>query len=947
MAGLLLTGLTTVVLATPAQAAQQPDPSAAAERELKQQASGEVTVRRDDRGVARFVGAEAGKPVRRPAAVAASATPARQAAGHLQRYDALWALDKAGSDVRVARTHEGGKGSVVKFQQTVDGMPVVAGELAVAVDADGDLQSVTGETTPLSLPDEARTVSAAEAQRTAVALAAREHEVPAGALRAGPAQAFAYDPALLGPGGTGGTGGEAGLRAVWRLEVTGPADVRHAVLVDRARGTIALHYNQVTNARVVCDYANQRAADGVCASTSSRKARAEGDGTTGITEVDRTYDIVGHTSDWYADNLGVDLNALIASSASDGTKLRASVRFCVQNQKSGCPMVNAFWNGVGIYLGNGFAAADDVVAHELSHGVVEKTADLAYWYQSGAINESMADVFGELVDLNNPDSETETPWLIGEGSPIGTIRSMSNPAQYDQPDRMTSSRYHAEPWNSPDFDSGGVHFNSGVGNKAAYLIARPASDGAVTFNGQTITGIGHAKAARVYFESLQLLTSGADYADLYGVLPQACANLAAGGVGGITVADCQTVSAAVTATEMNKQPATGKAPEAPVCDTGTTKKNLFTDGFEGSLSNWSRSPSSLWVHENRYARSGKRSLYGLEPAPSLGEPTHSLARLQSSFRIPHGVKTYLRFDHQYLLYYDPDYSTYARYYAGAVLTYSLDGGKTYKNAATLPWSNGPTRTIRPVNGSSYQGFGGDSRGFQSSRVDVSSLAGRSVVFRWRVSADPDFALDGWTLDNVNLYLCGGPKPGAVEGLKATGGLNRATVRWQPPVWPGTSEVTKYRVTAYHGGVVAKNYDNLSPSATSQAVSGLSSGRSYKFTVRAYNASGSSALSKTLYGTKIYSSLSPTTVRKGQTTKFSGKLARATGEGVRGVRVYLQGRPKGSSSAYRDLTSRLTSSTGGYSFTRTMWGSWQLRVQYKSGGTTYLGSTSAARTVTAR
>jgi bacillolysin len=939
LAGALLTGVLTALTA-PAQAAAQPDPSAAAERELKQQSSGKVTVRRDARGVVHFVGAEPGKPVRKPVGVSATASAARQAAGYLQRYEALWALDNPGAGVRVARTHEGGKGSVVRFQQTVDGMPVVGGELAVALDADGDLQSVSGETTPLQLPDAAHTVTSAKAQQAAVALAARVHGLRASQLQAGPAEAYAYDPALLGPAG------KPGLVPVWRVEVTGPAHVRHLVLVDRTRGGVVLQYNQVHNAsRLVCNYSNSRSYDLPCRATSSVKARAEGDPATGIAEVDRAYDNVGHTSDFYATELGVDLTELIASAEDDGNQLRASVRFCLPAaQNPECPMVNAFWNGSGIYLGDGFAGADDVVAHELTHGVVEQTADLAYWYQSGAINESMADVFGELVDLTNPDAETEPAWQIGEGSPLGVIRSMSNPPSFDQPDRMTSSNYHAAPWNRDDFDNGGVHFNSGVGNKAAYLIIQGGF-----FNTQTITGIGYNKAARVYYQALQMLTAGADYADLYGVLPQACNNLAAGGVGGITSGDCVTVSQAVTATEMNKQPVVdAKAPDAPVCSSGT-KADIYHDGFEGSVAHWSRT-TGLW-QQYGYARSGEQSLYGLEPDRASGDPATSYARLTKTFTIPTGAPAYLRFDHQYLLAYDPDA---VEYYAGALLTYSTDGGKTFASTSTLPWVNGPTRSITPWNqytqkfGTPYKGWGGDSHGYVSSRVDLSSLAGKTVMFRWRITADPDFYLDGWTLDNVNLYVCGGDRPSNVEQMKAVGGVNQAMVSWQPPVWPGTGGVTKYQVTAYKGSTLAKDYDNLSPATTSQVVSGLSSNTSYKFYVRAYSAGGSTALSKTLIGISHSSSLSPTTIYQGSSTKFSGKLTRSdNGAAVKGSRVYLQYRAKGSSSPFADLTSMLTSSTGSYAFTRKPTSSVEYRVQYRSGGTTYMGSTTGGRTVTVR
>ena len=99
-----------------------------------------------------------------------------------------------------------------------------------------------------------------------------------------------------------------------------------------------------------------------------------------------------------------------------------------------------------MYYGTGFTSGDDVVGHELAHGVTEFTSNLFYYYQSGAINESLSDVFGELVDLTNGRG-TDTPavrWQLGEDLPaIGVIRDMENPRPpaAPDPDRMTSPDY--------------------------------------------------------------------------------------------------------------------------------------------------------------------------------------------------------------------------------------------------------------------------------------------------------------------------------------------------------------------------------------------------------------------------------------------------------------------------------------------------------------------------
>src|SRR5690606_10609233 len=124
-------------------------------------------------------------------------------------------------------------------------------------------------------------------------------------------------------------------------------------------------------------------------------------------------------------------------------------------------------------------------AHELTHAVIEHTANLRYWGEPGALNESLSDIFAVMVD---PD------WLIGEDVYIPrnskAIRSLKDPTQYNQPDHYRN-RYKGFD------DNGGVHINSGIHNKAAYLLM----DGG-THNGVTVQKIGKPKTAQIYYRTL-------------------------------------------------------------------------------------------------------------------------------------------------------------------------------------------------------------------------------------------------------------------------------------------------------------------------------------------------------------------------------------------------------------------------------------------------------------
>ncbi len=130
----------------------------------------------------------------------------------------------------------------------------------------------------------------------------------------------------------------------------------------------------------------------------------------------------------------------------------------------------------------------DIMAHEITHSVVGSTSGLAYLGESGALNESFADIMASFIDGN---------WTIAED--IGAFRSLANPPIYSHPDKYSGFM------GSPGTDNGGVHTNSGIMNKAAYLITEGGA-----FNGATITGLGADKAADLFYTSMVTLTYNAD-----------------------------------------------------------------------------------------------------------------------------------------------------------------------------------------------------------------------------------------------------------------------------------------------------------------------------------------------------------------------------------------------------------------------------------------------------
>lgn len=715
-------------------------------------ANGSATVAEHSQtGAVRFVGTEAGQTLWAPKAENAG-SPELAAGGYLAVCGSMFGLENAARDLTIERavTDPDGR-SMVRYQQTYNGVPVLAGELIVNLNSNREVTSVIGEMLPNIRVDTQPRIDANAAKASAAQQLAREYNVDAGSLIVSEPSLWIYSPTLLRPGG-------GFTQLVWRMEVTHPTklEIRALTLINAQRGSMALTFNQTDFAlnRRTYDANNGTALPGTLRCNESNPTCSGGD-----THEVAAHKYAGDTYNYYSSNFGRD------SIDNAGMILISSVHYSNN-------YFNAFWSGAQMVYGDdaGFPLADDVVGHELTHGVTEHESGLFYYYQSGAINESLSDVFGELMDLTN-GSGTDTAakrWKMGEDIlGYGELRDMEDPPVFGDPDRMTSPNYYTALCAnfSSNCDNGGVHFNSGVNNKAAFLM----TDGA-TFNGKTVTGLGISKVGKIYYEAQRhLLVSGSDYSDLYNALYQACQNLIPGAV--TTASDCQEVRDATDAVEMNGQPIADYNVDAAVCPTGNPN-NVFFDDMESGSGKWTFGGivgATHWSLDNPYFdydHSGNHHLYGDDYSNSNSD---SFAAMNASVALP--ANAYLHFYHAYG-FQDPNYD-------GGILEYSTNNGGSWTNAGSLIEVNGYDGALAASNPlGAVQAWRSDSHGYISSRVNLASLAGQSVRFRWRLAVDKVISIyegydRGWFLDDVRIYTCatGTVGPVTVTQVRVTDNSN--------------------------------------------------------------------------------------------------------------------------------------------------------------------------------
>lgn len=221
--------------------------------------------------------------------------------------------------------------------------------------------------------------------------------------------------------------------------------------------------------------------------------RGEGGRASRDIAVNEAYDGAGATYDLYSE-------VYQRNSVDDrGLRIDSTVHYDVQYD-------NAFWNGNQMVYGDGdgrlfnrFTIAIDVIGHELTHGVVQFEAGLVYQNESGALNESLADVFGSMVKQRTLNQTAEqADWLIGagllapgvNGQGLRSLKAPGTAYDDDMLGRDPQPAHYRDRFKGRQ-DNGGVHINSGIPNHAFYLAA------------MAIGGFAWEKAGRIWYVALR------------------------------------------------------------------------------------------------------------------------------------------------------------------------------------------------------------------------------------------------------------------------------------------------------------------------------------------------------------------------------------------------------------------------------------------------------------
>lgn len=412
-----------------------------------------------------------------------------------------------------------------RLKQYVQGIPVYGGEQTVHINKEGQVTSLFGSL----LPEEKQKMipkglASQISEEQAIAAAQKDAEAVVGSKLGEPQKTPKADLYVYLHDG------QPVLAYVTEVNVLEPTPLRTRYFISADDGSILFKYDMLdkatgTGTGVLGD--TKTFTTTLSGSTYQLKDTTRGKGILTYTASNRTSlpgTLLTSSTNVWSDGAAVDAHAYAAqvydyyksklgrnSIDGNGLQIKSTVHYSKKYN-------NAFWNGDQMVYGDGdgttfiaFSGDPDVIGHELTHGVTEYTAGLEYYGEPGALNESISDIIGNAIEGKN--------WLIGDSIYTPSIsgdalRSMENPTLFDQPD-------HYDDLYTGSSDNGGVHINSGINNKAFYLIAHGG-----THHGVTVTGIGRDAGVQIFYRALvYYLTPTSDFSSMRAAAVQAATDL--------------------------------------------------------------------------------------------------------------------------------------------------------------------------------------------------------------------------------------------------------------------------------------------------------------------------------------------------------------------------------------------------------------------------------------
>ena len=677
----------------------------------------------------------------------------------------------------------------VTYRQQYQGIPVYDGLLKFHFNAKEELSSINGNSISIAKLNTVPDITAAEAEIIARDMVSKQDLNKSNTpLQTAKTNLIIFPKNLM-------QGGIVTPYLAYQIEVTNKKDVREYIFINAHTGELVEQFTGVHPIDRKLYETN---------TTATNLKWKEGDAFPGTLSSWQQNEVVTseHVYNFFKNAFGY-----VSYDAADHTMITVN-----NDPTISCP--NARWNGTYAGYCDG-TATDDVIAHEWGHAYTEYTSGLIYQYQSGALNESYSDVWGETIDLiNNYMDEGENlsvrtttacsgslRWKVGEDATSfgGAIRDMWNPNCNGDPAKvLDAANYYCG-----TADSGGVHTNSGVTNHLYALLV----DGG-TYNGYTMTGMGFVKAAHLWWRAQKnYLTATSDFAnfadaleasanDLIGVNLQGLSTtVTPAGLTGlsITAADVQNVKNGILAVQLRTSPATQcnytplLAQSAPSLCASATNNPLFKEDWENGLGNWTvtnvpTKPSTWeardWTIKSNLPKSRPgKAIFAIDPingdcasnlqngilrleSPTITMPTFTSGKYEMAFN--HYVATESTWD-------------------GGNIKYSLNEGSWTLVPVTAFTYNGYNSTLdgtssndNPLKGQrAFTGTDGGSLGgsWGQSVIDLSKLgvtSGSKIKFRFEMGTDGCNGVEGWYLDELYVYNC---STLAVEDAKKQNGIS--------------------------------------------------------------------------------------------------------------------------------------------------------------------------------